>query len=172
MIGGFMQKEKSFDYIRQAKIDEWNIVVSFVWNTFKHCNARYYSEQGINSFVNYLADRTLENMFTHGQYSVFFAIKDNVIVGLIGIKNFSHVALLFVDYRYQKNGIGNRLVFEVIARVQQLQHQGGIINVTVNAAPRAEVFYSNIGFRRMGEPKVVNGMPTVPMKLNLEKIRE
>lgn len=155
-------EEKSFDYIRRARKNEWQKVIKFTWCVFSECNARFYSEEGIASFRDYLSNPELKKLFDENKYIVYFAIREGEIAGLIALRYWTHIALLFVSPSSQKTGIGTQLILKCAGLIKK---RYDVDYITVNAAPTAEEFYRNIGFRREGKMSLTNGMPIMPMKL-------
>ena len=64
-----------------------------------------------------------------------------------------HIALFFVDARYQRQGIGRQLF--------ESAKQAGM---TVNASPYAVEIYHKLGFVETDKEQVVNGLRFTPME--------
>ena len=87
------------------------------------------------------------------------------IIGVIDILNYSHVALLFVDARFQRRGIGRELLQKALEIC--CQEEPGLSKVTVNSSPNAVTAYETIGFEPTDIEQCVNGIRFVPMSLNV-----
>ena len=86
------------------------------------------------------------------------------MVGMIALRNESHISLLFVDKEYHYRGIGRSLVMAMTDYVKQ---ELGKIAVSVNASPYAVGFYHKIGFHDVGLQTHSSGIIYTPMRLNL-----
>ena len=118
--------------IRSAYRDEWDDAMTLAWKTFMQFEADIYTDEGIRNFEDFITDTTLHRMFLMGVYQMFVALDKNRIVGMITLRNASHISLLFVDEKYHRRGIGRALI-EYIR--EYLLSEAGIGKVTVNAAP-------------------------------------
>lgn len=157
--------EKNSPYrIRFAYKDEWNEIIALVWKTFLRFEAPDYSEEGIKNFNDFITDHTLFRMFEKGYYRVMVALEKKQIIGVISVRDFSHISLLFVDQNHHKIGLGKRLIEEM---VQYLLSEEGITKITVNASPYALGFYHKIGFRDIGFEQLSGGIRFTPMELFL-----
>ncbi len=145
--------------IRPAKQDEWESAMALAWRTFLRFEASDYTPQGVDSFLDFISDTTLNRMFIMGNYKLFVAVEkqqptadpaarkrmteEEKIVGLISLREVNHISLLFVDEKYHRRGIGRALLNYV---AMYLHEEKGKIFCTVNAAPYAVEFYKKIGF--------------------------
>jgi len=84
------------------------------------------------------------------------------LVGVVSIKNESHVYHLFVAESAQRTGLGRRLW--QIARQASLaaSHRG---DFTVNSSRFAVGFYVQLGFERNGPENNQDGVVSIPMRL-------
>ena len=130
--------------IRSAYQDEWDDAMALAWKTFLQFEADCYTPEGIRNFEDFITDTTLHRMFVMGSYQMFVALDGKKIVGMITLRNNSHISLLFVDGRYHRQGIGRALV-EYLR--EYLLSETGIYRITVDAAPYGVAFYHKIGFR-------------------------
>jgi GNAT superfamily N-acetyltransferase len=130
-------------HIRPALIGEWEPAMELAWRTFLKFEAKDYTREGVRNFEDFITDPNLERMFVVGKYRLFCAFYEEKMVGIISLREKSHISLLFVDARYHCNGIGRQLV----ARAKYyLQTELGESGMTVNAAPYAVEFYHKMGF--------------------------
>ena len=96
--------------IRSAYRDEWDDAMALAWRTFLRFEADIYTAEGIRHFEDFITDTTLHRMFLLGAYQMFVALDHNRIVGMITLRNASHISLLFVDEKYHRQGIGRALI--------------------------------------------------------------
>jgi len=149
---------------RPANASEWNECMELAWRTFLKFEAEQYTPEGVENFKEFVTDDTLETMFHKGVYQVFVALENDQIVGVISIRNVSHISLLFVDEHYHKNGVGRGLIEYV--REYMISELGQNV-VTVNAAPYAYGFYHKMGFIDRGLETTTDGITYTPMELYL-----
>ena len=69
-----------------------------------------YSEVGVNSFYKFANYENLKNEIENNDINILVATDYKKIIGVIAIKNKNHIAMLFVDKEYQKQGIGKKLI--------------------------------------------------------------
>lgn len=61
--------------IRPAKQEEWESAMALAWRTFLHFEASDYTPQGVDSFLDFISDTTLNRMFIMGNYRLFVAVE-------------------------------------------------------------------------------------------------
>ena len=150
--------------IRSAYRDEWDDAMALAWKTFLQFEADIYTVEGVRHFEDFITDTTLHRMFIMGAYQMFVALKDNKIVGMITLRNASHISLLFVDEKYHRQGIGRALIEYVR---EYLLSEAGVSKVTVNAAPYGVAFYHKLGFRDLRPEEERDGIKYTPMEFVL-----
>ncbi|MCI8358622.1 MAG: GNAT family N-acetyltransferase [Lachnospiraceae bacterium] len=150
--------------IRSAYRDEWDDAMTLAWKTFMQFEADIYTDEGIRNFEDFITDTTLHRMFLMGVYQMFVALDKNRIVGMITLRNASHISLLFVDEKYHRRGIGRALI-EYIR--EYLLSEAGIGKVTVNAAPYGVAFYHKLGFTDLRPEEERDGIKYTPMEFVL-----
>lgn len=150
--------------IRSAYRDEWDDAMALAWKTFMQFEADVYTEEGIRNFEDFITDATLHRMFVMGVYQMFVALDRKQIVGMITLRNSSHISLLFVDGKYHRRGIGRALI-EYLR--EYLLSEAGVSKVTVNAAPYGVAFYHKLGFRDLRPEEEQDGIIYTPMEFIL-----
>ena len=123
-----------------------------------------YPPEGIRSFEDFITDSGLKRMFLMGVYQMMVAFVDNKMVGIISLRNNTHISLLFVDRNYHKRGIGKALIRALAAYVKAEMGQN---KLTVNASPYGVGFYHRLGFQDIGPEKQQDGIIFTPMVLNI-----
>ena len=150
--------------IRNAYRDEWDDAMTLAWKTFMKFEADIYTDEGIQNFEDFITDTTLHRMFLMGVYQMFVALDRKQIVGMLTLRNNSHISLLFVDEKYHRRGIGRALI-EYIR--EYLLSEAGIGKVTVNAAPYGVAFYHKLGFQDLRPEEERDGIRYTPMEFVL-----
>ena len=150
--------------IRSAYRDEWDDAMALAWKTFMQFEADCYTIEGIKNFEDFITDTTLYRMFVMGAYQMFVALDHNQIIGMITLRDDSHISLLFVDEKYHRQGVGRALI-EYLR--EYLLSEAGVSRVTVNAAPYGVAFYHKLGFRDLRPEEESDGIKYTPMEFIL-----
>ncbi len=79
----------------------------------------------------------------------------------------AHITLLFVLPAYQGSGAGGLLFKRLIDRIQSRNKDQADLKITVNAVPAAQGFYKRLGFVPTTEWRYIEGIPSVPMVLEM-----
>lgn len=148
-------------HVRCAYREEWEDAISLAWCTFMKFEAADYTQRGVESFREFITDPVLRRMFIMGSYQLFVALEKGKIVGMISLRNETHISLLFVDEAHHKQGIGSALITYLCDYVDK---EEGYHSVTVNAAPYALGFYHKLGFQDTGMEETNDGIRFTPMK--------
>jgi GNAT superfamily N-acetyltransferase len=151
----------AFRYMEFGEESEVFELISRVFNEFV---APGYSNEGIEEFMKYAQPEELAGRLKEDQV-ILVAELGSEIIGVIDILNCSHVALLFVDARFQRRGIGKELLRKALEICRQ--EEPSLSKVTVNSSPNAVTAYEKIGFEPTDIEQCVNGIRFVPMSLNV-----
>ena len=150
--------------IRSAYRNEWQDAMALAWRTFLRFEADVYTPEGVKNFENFITDFTLHRMFVMGTYQLFIALDGNKVVGMITLRDMTHISLLFVDEEYHRRGIGRALINHLVG---YLMTEMGMYRVTVNASPYGVEFYHKMGFHDLGPEEVKDGIIYTPMEFIL-----
>jgi len=123
-----------------------------------------FSEEGIGHFyqrINYRA--IFERIQTGNRISVFKT--DNNITGYIEVSGINHIYFLFVKKDFQKQGIAKRLVDSVIITIKNKNPD--FKEITVNSTLNALQFYEKLGFVKIADFQMKNGITSFPMSLEI-----
>jgi len=149
-------------HIRFARRDEWDDAMTLVWETFLVFEAPDYLPEGIKSFENFITDSTLKRMFEMGSYQMLVAVLGKKIIGMITLRDKTHISLLFVEEQYHFRGVGRALVARLC---RYLKNEAGERRITVNASPYGVDFYHRIGFKDIGIETLSDGIRYTPMEM-------
>ena len=155
--------------IEDIKIEELKETLDLVKNVFDEFEAPYYTEEGINNFYEFASYNNIQKQLKDNMK--IFIVKDrNKIIGMIAITNYSHIAMLFINKKYHKKGIGTRLInyAKYYARINNRK----IYSITVNSSPYAIEFYHKIGFKDTDVEKTVDGITFTPMAISIYNFEE
>ncbi|MDE6213225.1 MAG: GNAT family N-acetyltransferase [Lachnospiraceae bacterium] len=138
--------------------------MSLAWRTFLQFEAADYSPEGVKNFENFITDTTLYRMFVMGAYQMFVALDGEKIIGMITLRDMTHISLLFVDEKYHRQGIG-RALMQYLENYLLTEMQ--VSRVTVNASPYGVDFYHRLGFRDLYPEQRRDGIIYTPMEFVL-----
>lgn len=159
-----MELEKEKMQIRSIYQNEYENVMGLVWKTFLSFEAEDYTAEGIKSFQDFITDPTLYKMFLRGHYQIFGAFYRGENIGVISLRDRTHISLLFVDEQYHYHGVGRALI-EYLEKF--LLTEMGEYKLTVNASPYGVGFYHRLGFQDMDKEQEKEGIRYTPMILFL-----
>lgn len=146
----------------QADINEIYQLVMSVFNKFVAPN---YVREGNEEFYKYLDKSAITHRLA--QNHVILTCKhENTIVGLIEIRNFDHISLLFVLADYQGKGIAKTLLQKAIELCKANNKE--LKELSVHASPNSVEIYQKLGFVKTKEEQVSNGIRFTPMILKLQ----
>lgn len=137
---------------------EATAVSGMIYSAFRDSVAPGYSEAGQREFLEYAAPERLVERQRHGNRILVARVSDE-LAGLIEVRPPSHISQLFVDGRYQGQGIARALLD---AAFPDAGTSSGL-TVTVNAAPDAVSTYGRLGFRVIAAEQSRDGIRFVPM---------
>lgn len=158
-----LQGERFF--LRMALEKDWESAMKLAWETFLIFEAEEYSEEGIESFRDFISDQWLKNLFLKGEYQMLVALDGERIIGFITLRNRCHISLLFVDKNYHRQGVGTALIQRL---GEYLITEMGVDYMTVDSAPYALEFYHKLGFWDLAPRQENHGIIYTSMKKNLK----
>lgn len=121
---------------------------------FKDIANTYSNQQGVDAFLATFDKNSILSMMKE-QHLLMIGAFDNNLVGVIGIRDLSHIQCLFIDKAYQHQGIGTLL----LEQAKKLMYGP----VSVNADPQVVAFYQKNGFQVVKDLQVAYGIPFVSM---------
>lgn len=133
---------------------------ALIKKVFMRFEAPDYSEEGVAHFMKYL-DEKLPKEIAADQVKLWCGKKNQRICGVLAVRLPAHIALLFVDEAYHRQGIAKKLY-------QAMQSELAPEQLTVNSSPYAVPIYHKLGFRLNGEEATTSGIRYQPMIFNRE----
>lgn len=155
-----MKQENNIVYRKMVEEDIDN-VYEVIKDTFFEFIAQDYSREGIDEFMKYASKENLLERFKRGNISIV-SEDNNRIMGLIEMRDLTHISLYFVDKNYKGKGIGKNLYKKAMESIKKIKND--IKEVTVNSSPYAVEVYEKLGFEKVKEQMEVNGIKFIPMK--------
>lgn len=162
-----MAIEKPTKWIRPIEPEDAQQVSELVARTFEQDVAPLYSQQGIEEFLAYASAPALRHRLGQRHFGLA-AYVDGALVGMIEMRNGSHISLLFVDPAYQRQGIGRSLLVTAIQRASRENLE--LREVTVNASPNALDAYRRFGFVPQLPAEERNGIVYYPLVISLSNL--
>ena len=148
-------------FIRKARKEDWDDAMAVAWRTFLKFEAEDYTKEGVRNFFDFITDSVLYRMFLNGIYHMFVAEDKGKIIGIITLRNDTHVSLLFVDEAYHRQGVGSCLM-KTLWDFIKTELEKDV--VTVNSSPYGREFYHQLGFWDLGPEEEKDGIRYTPMK--------
>lgn len=155
-----MNQEEAFE-IHFAHKEDWEDAMGLAWKTFLEFEAEDYAPEGIRSFEDFISDTGLKRMFLSGDYQMLVATSRGRMVGMVTLRNQTHISLLFVEKSCHRQGIGRALVGGM---ADYAKKRFGARFLTVNASPYGVSFYHKIGFKDLGSQQQRDGIIYTPME--------
>ena len=152
----------SIQFLSKDKLEE---ALQLSWNVFSEFEAPDYSEEGIRTFQEFIEYSTTAEQVEKKQKIFWGYYIEDALVGVIAIRDKSHISLLFVKKEYHRQGVGRQLVDAVLSYCNQ---KSDIKELTVNSSPYATGFYHKMGFRDLGQQRIKDGIIFTPMTHKVE----
>ena len=115
-----------------------------VMDCFTEFVARGYSREGVIEFLKIRKSSRLCRNRLGNNHFIILAFDNDLLVGLIEVRNFNHISLFFVKTDYQNKGIGKKLHELAVNRCKLSSPDVSIIEV--NSSPYAIPVYEKLGF--------------------------
>ena len=142
------------------KTGEEEYVYNLALSVFHKHIAPNYSKKGIKTFISMLSVEFLKKTSSE-KFSIVAEYRSQ-IVGILAIIAINHVALLFVDSEFQRQGVGKGLIQYGI-NICLVKHPD-LKTITISATPNSVSFYKNDGFTTIGSEISENGIRFIPMQ--------
>ena len=139
--------------IRKIKYAQIDSAVDLIWKTFLQFEAPDYSEEGVQSFRDFIRNKEIIQSL-----EFFGAYENEELRGVIATnENRKHICCFFVKAQYHRQGIGKKLWEYVLNNSQNLFF-------TVHSSPYAVPGYHKLGFVDMDSEQLADGIRSTPMK--------
>jgi GNAT superfamily N-acetyltransferase len=149
----------------KLKIEEINLFSIMVNNVFREFVGKDYSEEGNNTFMDYIEPKNILERFKNENNNFYVAKYYDEIIGAMEIKNKDHISLFFVIKKYHGKGIGKKLFGNYIKTLKQNNNE--IKTITVNSSFYGEKIYAKLGFIKTEEAQEKNGIKYIPMEYKI-----
>jgi GNAT superfamily N-acetyltransferase len=150
-------------HVRPLRPHDEQAVSHLVAHVFMKFIAPLYEPEGITEFLQYASPAETARRLHH-EHAMWVAESHGKLVGVIEVRDFDHISLLFVDEAHQRQGVAHGLVTHALEAC--LARKPHLTEFTVFASPNAVAAYERWGFRATGPEQSRNGMRFVPMLLD------
>ena len=154
--------------IRNMQPEEAEVVSKIALTAFATIDGKGFTPEGKAAFSNYAKPNALASRLNLG-HSVKLAIFDSQIVGMVEIRDASHICMFFVLPEYINNGIGTKLLSHAIAQARKEKLKTKAKQITVHAADDSIQFYSKRGFYVSAARQVRDGISFTTMAFPLNE---
>lgn len=152
--------------LRSAGDEDMDEVAALALRVFDEFVAPLYSPEGRDSFRSIATAEAFRGR-SRTDHLTLAAECSGQIVGMLELRRWRHVSMLFVDRGHQRRGVGRKLVQAAAERA--LQHDVSTRQLTVNSSPNAVEAYRQLGFSPDGPERVEHGIGFLPMVLRLNQ---
>ena len=146
------------------EIDQCDLkqALELVNTVFSEFVAVDYSERGKRTFEDYLKNKydELSNDMDLKKKKIWACWQNGEIVGVLAVRDTSHIALMFVDKQHHRKGIAKYMFNHMLDDMAQ---NSEIIKITVNSSPYAVKVYERLGFTKTDEQQEKDGIIFTPM---------
>ncbi len=122
------------------------------------------TEEGAKEFFRAAREMIYDRPAGH---FLLIAKSSSNIVGVIDVRDNSHICLFFVARAYQQKGIGRGLLEQALAL--SIERDPAITAVDVHSSLFSVQAYQRLGFQQSKPAQIVNGIRFVPMIKALRK---
>jgi len=151
--------------IEKLKIEDIEETSKMLKEIFDEFVAPDYSQTGVDYFCEMIRNQSISERLFSG--SIIYAAKSNdKISGYIEIKDLNHIYLLFVKKEFHKKGIAKKLLD---FSINFLKRNNPKLNaITVNSTPYSVKIYERLGFNKIADMQLKNGILSYPMRRIIE----
>lgn len=91
-------------------LDENNLSLglNLILNSFIEFESSNLSQEGIDEFQKFISESSLKQKLEKKELELFCYSINSEVIGILGLKNNSHISLLFVKKSFTKQGIGTK----------------------------------------------------------------
>lgn len=147
--------------------EDFNKASKLIWDVFSEFEAPDYLDEGIENFKEFIdSDRLYKNMKS-GFMNFWGCFDKGNLIGVIASREVKHVSLLFVKKEYHRMGIARKLFNELKKEI--IKNNPHIEAITVNSSPFAVKIYERLGFNKISDEIMQDGLRFTPMKYTLIK---
>ena len=122
---------------------------------------------GAEAFLQALSPSAIAQLIDAQNMRYLKAMHGDQLVGVVAVRDGTHLYHLFVDTLFQGKGLG-RMLWEYILSAER--HQESVRAFTVNSSVSAVPIYERFGFRVTGARTETKGIAFIPMRRDPEAV--
>lgn len=143
---------------RQIRPSEIAAASVLAREAFNQSVAPHYQPEGVSEFHRYASAEALAQRHLAGHITLVADLSGELL-GMLHLREHSHVSMLFVRSSHRRQGIGRGL----LNAARKLPGDSGR-GLTVSSSPNAVSTYERLGFRITGAEQCVHGIRFIPMQ--------
>jgi len=147
--------------IREATAEDADSISALCCELSAKFITHEFTAVGVTHLLASMQSESIEKYIRSG-FKYHVAVIDNQVVGVVGIRDNSHLYHLFVAEKYQRKGIAKKL-WQLA--MDACLSRGSTGEFTVNSSEYARGVYEQLGFIALSGPEEKNGVVYIPMKL-------
>ena len=155
--------EGRFEIKRLTTKEDIRASLQLAEDVFMQFEAPDFPPRGVESFKSFIWGRRVKEMIEDGSFALWSCYCENQLVGMLAMRDNSHISLLFVIGDFHRQGIG-RMLFAQAKKYAALHLKR---KITVNASPYGLPFYRAIGFKETDMENVIDGVRSTPMEAKI-----
>ena len=156
---------RNFKIKRITEAAEIAAATKLAHDVFMEFEAPFYAPEGIKSFENLIfKPENLPAMLESEAAVMWGCYRKNALVGMMAVRDFSHVSLAFTKKEYHRMGAGTML----FAALRAYSLSKFCTEITVNSSPYGVPFYKSLGFTATDSERMDFGMIYIPMTCRIE----
>ncbi len=149
--------------IRKIKPEEVSNALTLALEVFMQFEAPDYKPQGVETFrKDIIENPEFIDKCRKGICPIYAAFDNGKMVGIIGMRNKSHINLVFTKSEYHRNGIATSIFKYLLSEIKNNSPQ--VKEITLNSSPYGKSFYLHLGFVPLSEEQEIDGIRFTPMK--------
>jgi len=142
-----------YEYMKKTEVKE---VSNLIKELFKEFIGIDYNQEGKDTFLDYIAPNNLRERYNKKNHEFLIAKDNDVLIGIIELRDYNHISLLFVKKNYHCRGIAKNL-FNKSSELCK-QYNPDIEEIAVNSSLYAEKIYTKLGFKKVKNKEEKDGI--------------
>jgi GNAT superfamily N-acetyltransferase len=126
--------------------------------------AHDYSDEGNQFFYEWIQSLRIAER-QQNQINLMVALYHSKVIGMIELRDYKYISLLFVDKKFQGQGIAKTLFQESLKRIVPKELLPDLFYV--HASPFSIPIYKKLGFYETDSIKEEHGIKYLPMEMKL-----
>lgn len=156
----FDKTEEKYFVKRLSDDEDIDKALALAEEVFMEFDAPHFSQRGINSFKSFVRGRRVAEMLADGSFVIWGCLCGGRLIGMLALRENSHISLAFVRGEYHRCGIGRKLY----AEAKKYALARSIKSITVNASDYGLPFYRAMGFTETDMQRQDDGIIYTPME--------